>query len=168
MLERVWALGGRALFRNLKCEDIPCVYQPDTPVVETLVTVLVLSSAAKQLPRRLLINSNINRNVTIQVWILCRVQEEATGWEIIRCIKIMNGSVVLMADLTVCHRAGRYGLHLDDGLLISDVSPTNRALFEIRCSLTSYSLFSSLSNQWEEISPLGTFDSHWLTVLFQL
>lgn len=80
----------------------------------------------------------------------------------------MNGNIVLMADFTVYHRPGLYGLHLDDVLLVSDVLPTNRALFEIRCSLTSYSLFSSLSNQWEEMSLLGAFDSHWLNVLFQL
>lgn len=59
----------------------------------------------------------------------------------------MNGNIVLMADFIVYHRLGLYGLHLDDGLLISDVLPTNQALFEIRYSLTSYSLFSSLSNQ---------------------
>lgn len=73
-----------------------------------------------------------------------------------------------MADFTVYHKPGQCGLHLDDGLFILDVFPINRALFEIRCRLTSYSLFSSVSNQWEEISPLGAFDSHWLTVLFQL
>lgn len=79
MIVRVWALGGRALFRNLKCEDTPCVYQPDMPVLVTLVTVHVVSSAARQLPRRVFINSNINRNVTIQVWILCRGQKKAMG-----------------------------------------------------------------------------------------
>lgn len=147
MIERVWALGGRALLRNLKCEDTPCVCQPDRAVVVTLVTVHVVSSAARQLPRRVLINSNIHRNVTIQVWILCRGQEKAMGGKIIRGIKIMNGDIVLKADFTVYHRPGLNGLHLDHGVLISDVLPTNRALFEIRCSLTSYSLFSSLSNQ---------------------
>lgn len=80
----------------------------------------------------------------------------------------MNDNIIIMVDFTGYHKPGRYGLHLDDSLLISDVFPINRALFEIRCRLTSYSLFSALSNQWEEISPLGTFDSHWLTVLFQL
>lgn len=80
----------------------------------------------------------------------------------------MNGNIIIMVAFTVYHKPGQFGLHLDDGLLISDVLPINRALFEIRCRLTSYALFSSLSNQWEEISPLGTFDSHWLTVLFQL
>lgn len=134
----------------------------------TLGTVHAVSSAAKQLPKRLLINSNTNRNLTIQVWILCKGQKKAIEGKIIRCIKIMNGNIVIMVDFTVYHRPGLYGLHLDDGLLISDVLPTNRALFEMRCSLTSYSLFSSLSNQWEEIIPLGTFDSHWLPVLFQL
>lgn len=78
----------------------------------------------------------------------------------------MSGNIVLMADFPVCHRPGLYGLQLDGGLLISDILPTNRAPFEIRCSLTSYPLFSSLSNQWEEISPLGAFDSHWLTCYF--
>lgn len=73
-----------------------------------------------------------------------------------------------MADFTVYHKSSQYGLQLDDGLLISDVLSINRALFEIRRRLTSYSLFSSLSNQSVEISPLGMFDSHWLTVLFQL
>lgn len=110
----------------------------------------------------------ISLEITIQVWILCRGQKKGHRGKIIRYIKIMNGNIVLKADFTVCHRPGLYGLHLDDGLLISDILPTNRALFEIRCSLTSYSLFSSLSNQWDEISPLGTFDSHWLPVLFQL
>lgn len=75
---------------------------------------------------------------------------------------------MIMVDFTVYHKLGQYGLHLDNGLLISDVFPINRALFEITCRLTSHSLFLSLSNQWEEITPLGTSDSHWLTVLFQL
>lgn len=80
----------------------------------------------------------------------------------------MNDKIITMVDFTAYHKPGQYRLHLDDGLLISDVHPINRVLFEIRCRLTSYSLFSSVSNQWEEISPLGMFDSHWLTVLFQL
>lgn len=125
----------------------------------------IVSLAAKQLPSKMFINSINCRSVTILIWILCK---ERPHGKIIRWIIIMNGNIMIMVDFTVYHKLGQYGLPLDNGLLISNVFPINRALFEITCRLTSHSLFSSFSNQWEEISPLGTFDSRWLTVLFQL
>lgn len=77
MVERVWALGGTNLFVSLKCEDIPCVYQPGNPTVVTSVTVDTARSAAKQLSGRMYINSIINRSVTTEIQVLYRVQKQA-------------------------------------------------------------------------------------------
>lgn len=56
---------------------------------------------------RMFINSIINRSITIQTWILCRVQKKSYGKIIGRIIKTKGN---IMLDFPVYHKAGQYGL----------------------------------------------------------